>query len=843
MQRMERNQARHMPTLRWRHFGLLALLLICLPAAAQNTLVRGTVLDYETNEPVPFANVVFPRTSIGTITDFDGTFEIQTVQRVDSIKATYLGYQTTALAIVPGKEQEVTIRLKSESINLNEVVVTADPNEKEKENPAHVILRNIWDNKDRNSPKRLNAYEYQKYEKIEFDLNNIDDKFKDRAVFKPLKFVFDYADTSDVNGKVFLPVFIVETAYDYYYRSEPKREKEVMRASQNAGFDQNAGVQEFMGALYQDYNLYDNYLPIFEKGFVSPISTLGLLSYKYYLTDSVELNGSTQFFIQFIPKRKQELTFKGEMWVDEATWAITKIDMKMSGDANVNFVNDLSVRREYQLYHDSIWLLKEDYIIVDFALQDNKDAYGLYGIKTTEFNDYVINKPRAEEFYRTEDFSREKMIENSNDPEFWKNTRKKELSEQEQGIYSMIDTLQNTPAFNTYLDVIAFVLSGYWEMEGYDLGPLLSTLAFNPVEGVRLRFGGRTYGDRNDLYRIYAHVAYGTRDGVLKYSLGGKWLFKDQPRLEVGLYHNYDIEQIGARYTTAATRTGSFLSSVLAREPFDRLSLVRETRGYFRSEYVKDLETKLEFRRRDVYGVGSLDFSEINEEPGPISTSEIEVNLLYRLGKKWLGIGVERLEVYTPHPTFILNYSYGIPNLLGSDYEFHKVYFGFTKPFLLPPFGKSILTLEAGKTFGTLPYPLLEIAPGNNTYAYARYSYNLMNFFEFSTDQYASFNLEHHFVGLFFNKIPLFRRLKWREVVTARGMIGSLTNENIEYNTTEDGNSIQAPTKGYYEVGAGVENIFKFLRVDAIWRLSYLEDSPLANPSPFGIRVDLAVRF
>lgn len=829
----------HMVRMKW----VFALVLLSTTVQAQITRVRGTVLDYETSEPVPFANVVFPNTSIGTITDFDGSFEIQTVQKVDSIIATYLGYQTTSLAIVPGQDQEVTIRLKASSISLNEVVVTADPNEKEKENPAHVILRNIWANKDKNSPENLSAYEYQKYEKIEFDLNNIDENFKNRAVFKPLDFIFDYADTSDVNGKVYLPIFIIESAYDYYYRQDPKLEKEIMRATKNAGFDANAGVQEFMGALYQDYNIYDNYLPIFEKGFVSPISSLGLLSYKYYLTDSVEVNGSTQFNIQFIPRRKQELTFKGELWVDEKTWAVTDIDMKMTGDANVNFVNDLSVRRSYELYHDSIWMLKQDFIIVDFAVQDNKDAYGLYGIKTTEFNDYVIDQPRPEAFYREEEFSREDMIANSNDDSYWQDVRNKELTEQELGIYSMIDTLKNTPAFRTYLDVIAFVLSGYWEMEGYDLGPLLSTLAFNPVEGVRLRFGGRTYWDRNDLFRIYAHVAYGTRDGILKYSLGGKWLFKDKPRLELGLYHTYDIEQIGARYTTAATRTGSFLSSVLAREPFDRLSLVRETKTYFRSEYIQDLEAKVEFRRRDVFGVGAVDFTEISAEAGPISTSEIELNLLYRPGKKWLGVGVERLDVYTPHPTFILNYSYGIPDFLGSDYEFHKIYAGFTKPFLLPPFGKSILTLEASKVFGTLPFPLLDVAPGNNTYAYARYSYNLMNFFEFTTDQYASFNLEHHFVGLFFNRIPLFRKLKWREVITARGMIGTLTPDNIELNTTEDGTTIQAPDRGYYEVGVGIENIFKFLRVDAIWRLSYLEESAFSTPNAFGIRVDLAVRF
>lgn len=819
---------------------LVALLSTSL--SAQITRVRGTVLDFDSGEPVPFANVVFPNTNIGTITDFDGSFSIQTVQKVDSVQATYLGYRTAGIAIVPGKDQEVNIRLKHSSIALLEVVVTADPDEKEKENPAHRILRNIWANADRNSPERYSAYEYKKYEKIEFDINNIDEEFKNRKVFKPFQFVFDYADTSEVNGKVYLPVFLVETASDYYFRRDPKLEKEVMMGTQSAGFDQNAGVQEFMKALYQDYDIYNNYLPIFEKGLVSPISNLGLLSYKYYLTDSMMVDGTWQYNIQFIPRRKQELTFKGEMWVHDSTWAITKMDMKLSGDANVNFVNDLSLSREYAWYHDSVWLLSKDQIVVDFAMNSNVDAKGLYGTKTTLLSEYVLNQPREEDFYRHETLSRDLMIANSNDKEFWNAQRQEELTEKEAGIYNMIDTLKNTPAFNTYLDVIAFVLSGYWEMNGYDIGPTLQSFSFNPVEGFRLRVGGRTYFDLNDTWRVYGHVAYGTRDQRLKYGFGGKWMFKERNRLEIGAFYKYDIEQIGARYTTTATQAGSFLSSVLAREPFDRLSLVQEYKTYFRAQYIKDLETKVELRWREVYGVGSNDFSEINIPDSKIATTEIEFNAIYRPGKKWLGVGVERNEVYSPHPTFIFNYSLGLKGVTNGQYDFHKFYAGYTQPFLLPPFGKSILTLEAGKTFGTLPYPLLDVTPGNNTYAYAQYSYNMMNFFEFTTDQYASFNWEHHFVGLFFNRIPLLRKLNWREVITARGIVGTLTEDNISLNSSDIA-SIQAPERGYYEVGVGIENIFKFIRVDAIWRLSYLEETAISNPKQFGIRVDLAVRF
>jgi hypothetical protein len=807
---------------------------------AQVTRVRGYVLEKGTKAPIPFANVIFVGTSIGTITDLDGSFEIQTVQQVDSVQASFIGYHTQRRAVVKGKLQDITFYLETEAENLGEVVVVGDK-KKEKDDPAIRMIKLIWENRDNNSLAKLGAMEYRNYEKIQFDLNNINEDFKNRKVFKPIDFIFDYADTSEVNGKVFLPVFITEALYHEYYRRDPKMEKKTLLANRNAGFDQNAGINEYWGRLYQDYDLYTNYIRLFDKEFLSPVSQFGVVGYRYYITDSTEVDGSWWYNIQFIPRRKQELTFKGELWVDTTTWAVVKYDMVMSGDANINFANDMRLAREH-VRSNGLWLISKDYILVDFAINDNKDVKGLYGTKTSFRTDYIINTPRPEEFYKVEDITRGEMMEQSKDDSLWEAARPVALTDQEKGIYQMMDTLRTVRAFNTYLDVIALVLSGYWETGVVDIGPLSSSFAFNPIEGLRLRVGGRTYFNRNDTWRIYGHIAYGTADRLLKYNLGIKWLFPTVRRVEAGVFYKYDIEQLGQKYTTTATSTDNFLASFLRRYPFDKLSLVSEARIYVKPNIAKLMTMKFELNHRQIYDAGALNFEfypapdDFSDTLRHITTTDVSIEWVYQPGIIYLNQGVDLIDAPGPRATFIFNYTLGLKDVINADYGYHKFYLGYSESIFTPPFGRLKLTTQAGKTFGTVPYPLLDIIPGNATYANARYGFNNMDFFEFVSDQYVSMYAEQHFNGFFFNRVPVLRKLKWREVIGVKGVIGTISDANQAISAEP----LTAPSRGYYEASIGIENIFKFFRIDAVWRLSYLD---MPNATPFGIRVDFDVLF
>ena len=814
--------------------------LFVLSSHAQMTRVRGKITEAETGEAIPFANVIFKGTNTGTSSEADGSYLLQTAEAVDSMIVSFIGFESKTVKVVRGKNQKIDIQLGDAAITLDEVVVVPDA---EKENPAHRIMRNIWAHKEGNRPDHARAYEYEKYEKIEFDINNIDEKFKNRKIFKPFDFVFNNLDTSEVNGKVFLPIFIMESIYDYYYKDSPELSKEKLKASKVAGFNDNQSVKEFMKSLYQDINIYDNYVRLFDKGFISPISSRGLFSYHYFLSDSAYIDNKWCYRIQFIPKRKKEPNFTGDFWVNDTTWAIKSISMKVASDVNVNFINDIAIKQEFQQV-DYKWMLQRDHILIDFSLNKRKDTKGLYGKKTTSYKNVIINQPRPDSFYRDEKvFLDQSDIIFNQDADFWNASRHEELSDAEAGIYTMIDTLVKVPAFKTYYDIIAFILSGYWERNGYDLGPVLSAVSFNPVEGLRLRVGGRTYTDLNDRFRTWAYVAYGFKDEQWKYSIETRYLLSQLPRTTIGVAYKHDIEQLAqSSGANAALSTGNFLSSALVRNPNNQLTLVREFKTYFSYELVENLNLQVGLSNRNIKAVGELNFdyySDVEESKtgSDLITSELMLGLDYTPGRRYIGHGVERNAISAMFPSLSFRYRYGPDDIFNSHFEYHKFYMRFRHPFLLNPLGKMIYTIEAGKTVGEVPLPLLEIHSGNETYAYSQSAFNTMNYFEFVSDQYVGIQAEHHFMGLFFNKVPFLRKLNWREVVSAKAVIGSVSNANKALSVSRD---LKAPTQPYYEVGGGIENIFKMIRLEAVWRLSYLDHPDIEK---FGLRAAIEIRF
>jgi hypothetical protein len=811
---------------------------------AQMTRVRGKVVEKEGGEAVPFANVIFKDSRVGTITNMDGSFLIQTSESVDSIQVSYLGYETMTLPVRYGEDQYILVEIVPDAVNLAEVEVIGDLDEIPTENPAHAILRNIWARKKANSPDRMDYYEGRMYEKVEFDMNNLDSAFMERKWWTGMDFVFDYMDTSDVNGKNYLPVFITESVYDIYYRKKPRLMQKYFVANKTSGFDRESGVDEFMSTLYMDFNIYDNFLPILEKNFVSPVSSAGMLSYKYYLTDSAYIDGLWCYNIHFIPKRKKELNFKGDFWVVDSIWAVNRIEMTSASDANINWVGGIQIKQEYQLLEDTVWMLQKDYILLDFVINKGKDSKGVYGQRTSEYQNIVLNKARDNEFYKaleeesTVYLPKKKTIYGE---DFWEDVRGGPLTEQEIGIYNMIDSLKEVPVFQTYTTIAEFLASGYWETQGFDVGKFYDLLAFNPIEGLRLRIGGRTFFSRADPWRVYGHVAYGTLDQRFKYGLGVKWLLPGRKRQEMGVFYKYDIEQLGQKYTNNATEANNLLSSVLAREPMDKLSLVEQMKVYYEPMPLENLRIHMELNRRVIYDAGALNFQFYSDPVrsdtlNSITTSEAIIELIYQPGRVYLNKGVDLISIYTPHPNYIVGFTKGFDGILGSDYTYEKIYLGYSSPILIPLLGKSLLAIEAGKTFGTAPYPLLEIIRGTNTYGYAAYSFNMMGFLEFVSDEYAQFFYEHHFLGLFLNKIPGLRHLNLRELITARGVIGTLREENIQLSDQE----IIAPSNGYFEVGVGLENIFRVIRIDGVWRLSYM-DNPGARQ--FGVRISANLKF
>ena len=811
---------------------ITVLIFISLSGISQSTKIRGNIIDKDTKEPVAFASIVFKGSSIGTVTDFDGVYFIETRTPTDSISISYLGYRTITLKIKKNSFQTINIELEKQGISLQEVKILPG------ENPAHQLLRSIIANKKANSPAKLNSYQYEVYNKMEIDVNNIDDDFKNKKVFKHFQFIFDYMDTSVVVGKSFLPVFISETVSDYYYNKNPRREKEVIKASKISGIE-NESISQFTGEMYQNVNIYKNYINVFGKSFISPIANFGLIYYKYYLVDSAYLNNKWCYHVTFKPKNKHEPTFSGDFWVNDTTFAIKKSKIRLTKEANLNFVTDMVDKQEF-VFVNNFWMLKKDELLVDFNVADK--TVGFFGRKTTSYKNIVINPEIPDTLYKglgkegivTLDGSQEKT------EEYWNNARHDSLSERELNIYHMIDTIQEVPIFNTYLEVVYAIFSGYWDIGKVQLGQYVKTFSYNQVEGNRFRFGAKTDTDFSTKLFLNGYVAYGTLDERFKYHFGVKYIFDTKRHLWTSFSYKDDVEQLGQSPNSLST--DNFLGSVFKREVDDKLNNVIEYNYKFESEWKFGLSNRIELTHRMLFPLGNVDFM-IYEKAIPIAqknitTFELMLNTRFAYNEKFIEIAKSRTSLGTKFPVLELNLIKGVNNVLGSDYDYHKVYVSYKHHFKINPLGTSRYSFVAGKVFNKLPYPLLEIHAGNQTYWYDDMSFNLMNYYEFISDEFVSFLYTHHFEGFFFNKVPLLKKLKWREVASVKGVVGNLSDLNAQYTVFPDGTN--ALKKPYYEGGVGIENIFTVFRVDALWRMSYL-DNP--NVSPFGVRVKVKFNF
>ncbi|MBN2745092.1 MAG: carboxypeptidase-like regulatory domain-containing protein [Bacteroidales bacterium] len=813
-------------------FSILALNFF--NSYSQTTKIIGQVVDDLTNEPIPFANVFLKNTTVGATTGFDGKFSIVTQVKSDSLIVSTIGYHRQAFRVKLYSFQEIHVRLKTSDVMLQEVVILPG------ENPAHAILHKVWARKDSNNLKKMDFYQVEIYNKIQFDINNITDEFKERRVFKPFEFIFENVDTSALNGKVYLPLLLTESISDFYYQNNPELKKEVIKASRISGVN-NESISKFLGNMYQQVNIYDDFISLFDKNFVSPIADFGLRYYRYYLIDSAFIDNNWSYKIMFKPRRKKELTFTGEIWIADTTFAVKRVDMKIVDNLNINYINAMEISQDFQLQDDKYWLLELDRFLVDFNVVDNnKTLTGFYAHKTTSYQNYIFEKPHEAKTLKEATQVDVQDLAFYRDENYWDSVRHFELNKEEKIIYNMVDTITNLPVFRTYYDVIAMITTGYYNTDKFDFGPYYQSISFNAVEGLRLRIGGRTSNIWNEKVRLYGHVAYGVIDEKFKYGAGFIWLHNRNPRRGFGAEYKLDMEQLGE--SVNALRQDNIVASLFRRRPFTKLTMVEQYNAYYEHEWVQGFSNKLNFRRRNIFPLQDEVFV-INENGNSTNfdnlvNSEFEFNLRFAYKETYLVDKFNRTNLGTKYPVFNIWIAYGVPELFSADFEYWKLKTSVQHWFNVRSFGWSQYILDAGLVFGTLPYAMLEIHPGNETYSFDKYAFNKMNYYEFISDRYVSLFYTHHFDGFFLNRIPLMRELEWREVVYFRGVIGDLSSKNQQFSQFPVNSGwLSQP---YYEAGVAVENIFKVLRVDAGWRLSYLNNPDI---SKFSLMATLYLSF
>ena len=798
-------------------------------------VINGKVEDRNTSEGIPFAIVLFPNSQLGAAADLEGNFIIKTDKLPnDTLQIRALGYAAVNKILRKGQhDYNFIIELGRSSTSLNEVVIHAG------EDPAVVLMRRIIARKPFNNPDRAENYRYQAYNRLEADLQRLTrSQFDKLPILKNYSFIFNNIDTAS-DTKPFLPLYLTETLSDYYFQSHPRKQREFIKASMIKGIN-NQNVIKYLGSLYQNINVYRNYLPVFDKKFISPINDNALFYYKYTIKDTEKAYGHNIILVQFSPRRPGENCFTGDFWVVDSVFAIQRMSMDVSKLANINWVDRVSLYQEFAPV-DSFWFPIKDKFIANFTVYDSKKLPGFIGRKTTTYHNVVINDTSVtnvlEDRQWKEDVIRADSAKFKSD-DWWAKSRPDTLTKNEKAINKMVDTINNMPITIYYKHLILFLASGVQDVGPIQLGPYFYVYSYNPVEGNRFRLSLGTPRKLKDAH-ISAFLAYGDKDNRFKYGATGLWLLDRHPRMYLYGYYVHDINQTTNYYDQLGSDN---IFSSLFRKPGVpwKLAFSDDQRLEFYKEYFSGFSHKLILQHRKFTPYTPLPstgiFQDYNGLPSnSVTSSEVGLELRYAYKEKYIEGQYLRVNIGSKYPIVDLEVDAGIKSILNGGYDYQKARFSVTENINIPPLGHLYYNVFAGKYFGTLPYPLLEIHPGNEYYYYNQYAFEMMNSYEFLSDQYAGFNIEHNIGGGIFNHIPLLKRLRFRQFWTAKGVIGSLSDANEQLNLNKGYPFRSLQNNPYLELGTGVSNIFQVFRIDFVWRVSPAPLSTEAKARYFGI--------
>jgi hypothetical protein len=843
-----------------RLLSLLSLLLLCLPAAAQKLRLSGVVTDSVTGETMPAVTVLLDSSGFGANTNLDGEYAIFAPPGSYTLTVRFSGYEdfTRAVTLSDANIENFDVQLRPVTASLDDVVITGDMR-----NPAHRIVRNAAKHRQQNSMDKIDAYEYESYNKLVIYMDNVTDKLLDNKVIKNVGGVVKeiMGDSTHTDTSRYKIAAFVSESISKLYHTKPDHKKEEIYAIQTSGV--KGSEFNLLSSMFLQINLYDNNIVILDRQFTSPIADGALLDYDYELMTVESRGRDTLFGLRIRPRTEFSLTFEGTMYIESGTWAVTRVELDMNGNPNINFVEDVRIRQEY-IRVDTFWVPSMLDLEVDFQnslfKREGGKGPGAIGRTSSYMYDYKINQPREPKFYQQEVLEIMPDAEGK-DSTFWAEKRRSPLDQSEQLGFQLVAALKERGLLDFYINAITFVTWGTKKFKYFEIGPYFYLAGFNQAEGFRTRIGIYSLDAFSKRLKLGGHIAYGFGDRQFKYMLDAKFRVIQKPRLEVGFMKAYEVEQVG--FENFLNNGTSLLQSGLRRVPLTQLNYFHEHKLSVSSDLRKGLAGDFYYRTKHFLPASTFAFA-FRTEGGELKRGYTisEAGAIFRISfqEKYITSGGDKLYIGTKYPIFNVGYLKGTAGFLDGDFSYQHVYVNAQNWARVGRYGWIRYQLRGGQVFGTLPYPSLYSFRGNQTWAYDKYGFNMMNYYEFIADRYATLALEWHLEGFIWNKLPLLRRLKLKETITYRAAWGTLSDDNRTMNNVQvplrDGtffNQVATPPDRipYMEAGFGIGNIFKVLRIDAIWRLNYHEPL-LAHPelysnwgkrNNFGLRVDLAVRF
>ena len=782
-------------------------------SSAQRKIITGVVKDSHSEERIPFASVSFKNSTIGKLADSSGSFYFNlTNWPSDTLLITCVGYQPFFKIIDKNKDLiEADIMMERGTFNDGATV-------KVKVNKGLLLWRKIVQHKPDNDRFRFDNFSYELNNKLELDLKNIN--FEKFGKFKPLRSITSLINQNidTAEGLKYLPAFLTETISDYYYQKKPLKRREIIKAVNTNGV-KNESVTKLLGGMDQVVNVYNNFMTVFDKQFIGPLSDNGDFYYNYRVVDTQVIKNSRFYHLVFTPRRTGSDTFEGDCWVQAGSFAIQKMNLRLGKDANVNFLENLSLIQEYSMISDTSWFLSKDKFVADIS-PAGKDRPGFIGRKTTTYRNVIVNDTSV-----TNELSKNKIQDevitlpdaDKKDKTFWTEARHEPLSKTESGIIKMIDTLTNAIVFQKFTKTIGFIGTGYRDIGNFEIGPWYNWITSNGWEGFRVRFdiGTNKYFDKK--FKFHTYLAYGFGDKKMKGLAEVFYLPNKDPRMYLyGSYKN-DLD-FGQNYFGEVTSDNFFALAVRKKNVPVKNIKVNEKRFEFFKEMTPWMSNRLTVTHASTIPLRNLlPLDSFKTTRGnPLTNFEVSLKIRFAWLERFLESHFYRSSLGSPYPIGEINISRGFSGIFKSSYDYTKVSASVSGNLKVPPYGNISWYVFGGKTFGTLPYTILDIAPGNELYYYNKYAFNMMNRWEFIHDQYAGINIEHIIGNGIFRWFP---KLRFRQFWTAKALWGGLSTSNRALNF-KDGYTFQSlDGKTYLELGTGIDNILHVFRIDFIWRV------------------------
>ena len=833
-------------------FFFVLFIVSCYNVFAQTTVVKGVVSDAKTHKELPYVTVFVSGANIGTSTDEKGNYYLSFEGKASSeIKVSYIGYASALVKIVVGSTQVIDIALRPDTRQLNEIVIKPKRTRyRNKDNPAVELIKEVIAHKSVNRTAQTQYVSFEKYEKIQFALSNSPEKLKKNFLVRKYGFIASSLDTVSVEGKALLPLFLQETLSDNYQRNDPAKTKSVIKAEQKVTFDpsviDNNGITSYVKHICQDVDVYDNDINLLTNRFLSPVADLAPTFYRFYIVDTQIIAGHKVVQLAFGPRNTTDMLFQGIMFVAlDNNYAIQNINLKVSKHINLNWVRSLDLHQEFNLEKSGSYHVEKSEIRADFGITKGGES-GIYAKRSMSVKGYNI-APIPDSVFNGPDIEYAANAKKQ-DSAYWSVNRHDSLTRAEKTVYTNMDSLQHSASFKRIMNVGMLLFAGYTKASPYvEIGPVNTFYSFNPVEGFRLRIGGRTTPLLSKRLYGEAYVAYGFKDERWKYYLGGIYSFHNRSIYE------FPVSMISANFQRDTKIPGQELQFV--QEDNVLLSIKRGVNDKwlyndiynvnFLQEFRNHISIRLGYKNWQQSSAGGLHYvNDISPEPiASITTSELSAEFRWAPREEFYQGKLYRVPMPNQYPIFSFRAIAGVKGLLGGEYNYQNFSANIYKRVYLSQLGYTDIVLEGGYIRGKLPYPLLDIHRANQTYSYQLQSYNLMNFLEFVSDHYASLNLDHCFNGFFLNKMPLVKKLKFREFISLKMLYGGVRDENLPANSpdllkfpTDERGSTTTYTldkQPYIEGSIGVGNILKFFRVDLIRRFAYLNHP---NVTEYGVR-------